>query len=94
MRLFFPLFILFYTYQVHAGDFIILDSYYLERVERQSSDKANETIQMEDARGPVEKTHIEVSHRNRNISDITIRRNKSHRINNNKNDSPLLQYQF
>ena len=83
--------LLFFSYQIYAGDLIILDNYYLEKIEREASDKVHEIKQVEDARGPV--TQTEIIHRN--IDDYRIRRNKSRRVyDKNRDDSPLLQYQF
>ena len=78
-------------YQVYAGDLIILDKYYLEKIERQSSDKAHEIKQVDDARGPVAQTEVN----DRNVDDYRIRRHKNHRVHDkNEDDSPLLRYQF
>lgn len=83
-------------YQVYAGDLIILNKYYLEKIERESSDKVHEIKQADDARGSV--TQTEVNDRNvddRNVDDYRIRRHKNHRVyDKNEDDSPLLRYQF
>jgi hypothetical protein len=96
MKILVPIMLLFFMYQVYAGDLIILDKYYLEKIERQSSDKAHEIKQVDDARGPV--TQTEVNDRNvddRNVDDYRIRRHKNHRVyDKNEDDSPLLRYQF
>jgi hypothetical protein len=96
MKILVPIMLLFFMYQVYAGDLIILDKYYLEKIERQSSDKVHEIKQVDDARGPV--TQTEVNDRNvdnRNVDDYRIRRHKNHRVyDKNEDDSPLLRYQF
>lgn len=96
MKILVPVMLLFFMYQVYAGDLIILDKYYLEKIERQSSDKVHEIKQVDDARGPVAQT--EVNDRNvddRNVDDYRIRRHKNHRVyDKNEDDSPLLRYQF
>jgi hypothetical protein len=96
MKILVPVMLLFFMYQVYAGDLIILDKYYLEKIERESSDKVHEIKQVDDARGPV--TQTEVNDRNvddRNVDDYRIRRHKSHRVyDKNEDDSPLLRYQF
>ena len=96
MKILVPVMLLFFMYQVYAGDLIILDKYYLEKIERQSSDKVHEIKQVDDARGPV--TQTEVNDRNiddRNVDDYRIRRHKNHRVyDKNEDDSPLLRYQF
>jgi len=91
MKIIVTVILLLFSYQIYAGDLIILDNYYLEKIERESSDKVHEIKQVDDARGPV--THTEVIHRN--IDDYRIKRNKSNRVSDkNSDDSPLLQYQF
>lgn len=91
MKILVPVMLLFFTYQVYAGDLIILDKYYLEKIERESSDKVPEIKQVEDARGSVTRTEIN----DQNIDDYRIRRHKNYRVyDKNKDDSPLLQYQF
>lgn len=96
MKILVPVMLLFFMYQVYAGDLIILNKYYLEKIERQSSDKVHEIKQVDDARGPVAQT--EVNDRNvddRNVDDYRIRRHKNHRVyDKNEDDSPLLRYQF
>ena len=101
MKILVTVMLLFFMYQVYAGDLIILDKYYLEKIERQSSDKVHEIKQVDDARGPV--TQAEVNDRNvddrnvddRNVDDYRIRRHKNHRVyDKNEDDSPLLRYQF
>ena len=96
MKILVPVMLLFFMYQVYAGDLIILDKYYLEKIERQSSDKVHEIKQVDDARGPV--TQTEVNDRNvddRNVDDYRVRRHKNHRVyDKNEDDSPLLRYQF
>jgi hypothetical protein len=96
MKILVPVMLLFFMYQVYAGDLIILNKYYLEKIERQSSDKVHEIKQVDDARGPV--TQTEVNDRNvddRNVDDYRIRRHKNHRVyDKNEDDSPLLRYQF
>lgn len=96
MKILVPVMLLFFMYQVYAGDLIILDKYYLEKIERQSSDKVHEIKQVDDARGPV--TQTEVNDRNvddRNVDNYRIRRHKNHRVyDKNEDDSPLLRYQF
>jgi hypothetical protein len=96
MKILVPVMLVFFIYQVYAGDLIILDKYYLEKIERQSSDKVHEIKQVDDARGPV--TQTEVNDRNvddRNVDDYRIRRHKNHRVyDKNEDDSPLLRYQF
>ena len=91
MKILVPVMLFFLTYQVYAGDLIILDKYYLEKIEGESSDKLHEIKQVNDARGPVAQTEVN----DRNIDDYRIRRHKNHRVyDTNKDDSPLLQYQF
>ena len=91
MKILVPVMLLFFTYQVYAGDLIILDKYYLEKIERESSDKVPEIKQVEDARGSVTRTEVN----DQNIDDYRIRRHKNYRVyDKNKDDSPLLQYQF
>jgi len=90
MRIFISTILFVFMYQVHAGDLIFLDNYYLEKVERESLDRGKEIKQVDDARGPV--TQVEVNHRN--IDGYTIRRNKNRRVHDNKDDSPFLQYHF
>ncbi len=91
MKILVPVILLFFSYQVYAGDLIILDNYYLEKIERESSDKVHEIKQVDDARGPVTQTEVN----DRNIDDYRIRRHKNHRVyDKNRDDSPLLQYQF
>jgi hypothetical protein len=96
MKILVSVMLVFFMYQVYAGDLIILDKYYLEKIERQSSDKVHEIKQVDDARGPV--TQTEVNDRNvddRNVDDYRIRRHKNHRVyDKNEDDSPLLRYQF
>ena len=45
MKIFVPVVLLFFTYQVYASDLIILDNYYLERIERKLSDKVGKIKQ-------------------------------------------------
>ena len=91
MKILVPVMLFFFTFQVYAGDLIILDKYYLEKIERESSDKVHEIKQVHDARGPVTRTGVN----EQNTDDYKIRRHKSHRVNDkNNDDSPLLQYQF
>ena len=91
MKILVPVMLFFLTYQVYAGDLIILDKYYLEKIESESSDKLHEIKQVNDARGPVAQTEVN----DRNIDDYRIRQHKNHRVyDKNKDDSPLLQYQF
>lgn len=96
MKILVPVMLLFFMYQVYAGDLIILDKYYLEKIERESSDKVHEIKQVDDARGPV--TQTEVNGRNvdgRNVDDYRIRRHQNPRVyDKNEDDSPLLRYQF
>ncbi len=96
MKILVPVMLLFFMYQVYAGDLIILNKYYLEKIERESSDKVHEIKQADDARGSV--TQTEVNDRNvddRNVDDYRIRRHKNHRVyDKNEDDSPLLRYQF
>jgi hypothetical protein len=96
MKILVPVMLLFFMYQVYAGDLIILDKYYLEKIERESSDKVHEIKQVDDARGPV--TQTEVNDRNvddRNVDDYRIRRHKNHRVyDKDEDDSPLLRFQF
>ena len=96
MKILVPVMLLFFMYQVYAGDLIILDKYYLEKIERESSDKVHEIKQVDDARGPV--TQTEINGRNvdgRNVDDYRIRRHQNPRVyEKNKDDSPLLRYQF
>ena len=97
MKILVPVMLLFFMHQVYAGDLIILDKYYLEKIERESSDKVHEIKQVDDARGPV--TQTEVNGRNvdgrRNVDDYRIRRHQNPRVyEKNKDDSPLLRYQF
>lgn len=96
MKMLVPIMLLFFMYQVYAGDLIILDKYYLEKIERESSDKVHEIKQVDDARGPV--TQTEINGRNvdgRNVDDYRIRRHQNPRVyDKNKDDSPLLRYQF
>jgi len=96
MKMLVPIMLLFFMYQVYAGDLIILDKYYLEKIERESSDKVHEIKQVDDARGPV--TQTEINGRNvdgRNVDDYRIRRHQKPRVyDKNEDDSPLLRYQF
>lgn len=96
MKMLVPIMLLFFMYQVYAGDLIILDKYYLEKIERESSDKVHEIKQVDDARGPV--TQTEINGRNvdgRNVDDYRIRRHQNPRVyDKNEDDSPLLRYQF
>ena len=78
-------------YPVYAGDLIILDKYYMERIERESSDKVHEIKQVDDARGSATQTEVN----DRNSVDYRIRRHKDHRVDHkNEDDSPLLRYRF
>ena len=91
MKILIPVMLLFFTYPVNAGDLIILDKYYLEKIERESSDQVREIKQVHDARGPVTRTDVNAQ----NTDDYRIRRHKYHRVHDkNNDDSPLLQYQF
>jgi len=90
MKIFVSVMLLFFAYQVYAGDLIILDNYYLEKIERESSDKVHEIKQVDDARGSVSQTEVN----DRNIDDYRIRRHKNRVYDKNRDDSPLLQYQF
>ena len=96
MKILVPIMLLFFTYQVYAGDLIILDKYYLEKIERESSDKVHELKQVDDARGPV--TQTEINGRNvdgRNVDDYRIRRHQNPRVyHKDEDDSPLLRFQF
>lgn len=91
MKILVPVMLLFFMYQVYAGDLIILNKYYLEKIERESSDKVHEIKQADDARGSVTQTEVN----DRNVDDYRIRRHKNHRVyDKNEDDSPLLRYQF
>ena len=91
MKIFVSVTLLFFMYPVYAGDLIILDKYYLEKIERESSDKVHEIKQVDDARGSVAQTEVN----GRNVDDYRIRRHKNHRVyDKNEDDSPLLRYQF
>jgi len=96
MKILVPVMLLFFLYPAYAGDLIILDKYYLEKIERESSDKVHEIKQVDDVRGPVAQT--EVNGRNVDdgiVDDYRIRRHKNHRVyDKNEDDSPLLRYQF
>ncbi len=82
------------TFQVHAGDLIFFNKYRLEKLENKSSNLETEREQEwgQERREAKADTQVKVNGR-RNFEDYTIRRIERE-VEDTKEDSPLLEYQF
>jgi len=82
------------TFQVHAGDLIFFNKYRLEKLENKSSNLGTEREQEwgQERREAKADTQVKVNER-RNFEDYTIRRIKRE-VDDTKDDSPFLEYQF
>ncbi len=81
------------AFQVHAGDLILLDNYRLEKSESSNLVPEREQEQGRERREVNADTQVKV-HERRNIN-YTIKRIKNKReIDDTKEDSSLLEYQF
>jgi len=82
------------TFQVHAGDLIFFNKYRLEKLENKSSNLGTEREQEwgQERREAKTDTQVKVNER-RNFEEYTIRRIKRE-VDDTKDDSPFLEYQF
>jgi hypothetical protein len=96
MKTFILTILAFITFQVYAGDLIILDRYYLEKSESGASNLGAEHEQEQERGKRVvrgEETDTQVESRDRNMDNYTIRRIKRE-IDDTNNDGSLFEYQF
>ena len=96
MKTFILTILAFITFQVYAGDLIILDRYYLEKSESGASNLGAEHEQERERGKRVvrgEEIDTQVESRDRNMDNYTIRRIKRE-IDDTNNDGSLFEYQF